>query len=107
MTLATARLVLLQAPTPPLDSPAPPSSIQPDLDRGFGLEQAGALDRALAAYRDALKLADSVVDRAQVRIRIARVLRALARWDEAVDESRFALSYAKQIGADDLAAEAL
>lgn len=77
------------------------------LERGFRLEQAGSYDRALASYRDALAGSLDPLEQAEARLRIARVLRALTRWDEAIKESRKAVELAEKCGASDLAAEAL
>jgi tetratricopeptide (TPR) repeat protein len=77
------------------------------LERGFRFEQAGAVNRALAAYRDALEASSDAAEQAEARIRIARVLRTLTQWAEALTEARAALALANSIGADDLAAEAM
>ena len=77
------------------------------LERGFRLEQAGTPERALDIYRNALGLAIDPLDKAEARLRIARVLRDLARWDEATLESRAAARLAAATGAPDLSAEAM
>lgn len=77
------------------------------LDRGFVLEQGGSLDRALESYREGLALATADEDRIEARLRIARVHRGMAQWEEACAESREAVRLAERIGADDLAAEAM
>jgi tetratricopeptide (TPR) repeat protein len=77
------------------------------LDRGLRFEQAGTSDRALGAYREALAASFDHLEQAEARVRIARVLRTMARWDEAVAESRAAATAADRARADDLVAEAM
>lgn len=77
------------------------------LERGLRYEQAGTSDRALRAYREALASSIDALETAEAQVRIARVLRTLARWDEAVAESRAAIETAERIGAGDLIAEAM
>ncbi|HEX7020786.1 MAG TPA: hypothetical protein VF159_12280 [Gemmatimonadaceae bacterium] len=84
-----------------------PSAAQAHLDRGFRFEQAGSVTRALESYNDAIAASGTSLDEAQARLRLARVLRSLSRWDEAVREAREAVRIALESRADDLAAEAL
>jgi len=77
------------------------------LDRGFRLEQAGTATRAAESYRHALTLDPSPVEAAECRLRLSRALRALAQWDEAIEQAREAERLGRAIGDDDLAAEAL
>jgi tetratricopeptide (TPR) repeat protein len=83
------------------------SAVYAQLRRGFQFEQAGTTARALEIYREALTVAATVEDEAETRLRIARVLRSVSRWDEALTESRRATQLAESVGADDLAAEAM
>lgn len=84
-----------------------PSAAQAHLDRGFRFEQAGSVTRALESYNDAIAASGTSLDEAQGRLRLARVLRSLSRWDEAVREAREAVRIALESRVDDLAAEAL
>lgn len=77
------------------------------LERGQRYEQAGAAPRALADYRAALACGGTTAERAEAHLRIARVHRTLAEWDEAVREAREAVRLAEQAGSGDLAAEAM
>ena len=77
------------------------------LDRGFRFEQAGALDRALDAYRDALAAQPTPAEEIDIRLRIARVHRGMADWARSLEESAAAIALANAIDADDLAAEAM
>lgn len=83
------------------------SAARAHLDRGFRFEQGGTLERALDAYRDALAASATAIERAEARLRIARVYRARAEWDDARRESDEAVRLATEAGAPDLAAEAL
>jgi tetratricopeptide (TPR) repeat protein len=83
------------------------SAARAHLDRGFRFEQAGTLERALDAYRDALGAAPSSSEEAEARLRIARVYRTMADWERSREESRAAVLLAEQLGALDLAAEAM
>src|SRR4051812_12174877 len=83
------------------------SAARAHLDRGFRFEQAGSLERALDAYRDALSAQPTPPEEIEARLRAARVHRSLTAWDEAATESDLAVKLADQIGADDLAAEAM
>lgn len=83
------------------------SSAQAHLDRGFRFEQAGSLERALDAYRDALAARPTPVQQVEARLRIARVFRGLSDWERSREESSAAIELANAIGADDLAAEAM
>lgn len=84
-----------------------PSAAQAHLDRGFRFEQAGSVTRALDSYNDAIAASRTSLDEAQARLRLARVLRSLSRWDEAIREAREAVRIALESRVDDLAAEAL
>lgn len=77
------------------------------LDRGFRLEQAGTATRAAEAYRHALTLDPTPAEAAEGHLRLSRALRSLAQWDEAIEEARDAERRGRQIGDEDLAAEAL
>ena len=77
------------------------------LDRGFRLEQAGTLDRALDEYRKALTTAASPDDEAESHLRIARVYRSTADWERCRQHSDKSVEIATAAGLDDLAAEAL
>jgi tetratricopeptide (TPR) repeat protein len=83
------------------------SAARAHLDRGFLFEQAGTLERALEAYRDALAACTTPREEADTRLRIARVYRALADWDRSRSESRHAIRIAEESGDPDLAAEAM
>ncbi|MGH9889766.1 MAG: hypothetical protein ACREBE_29830, partial [bacterium] len=52
-----------------------PSAARAHLERGFRFEQAGSLERALDAYRDALVARPTPVERLEAHMRIARVHR--------------------------------
>lgn len=77
------------------------------LERGFRLEQAGALERALEVHTQALARASSALEEAEARIGLARVYRAMARYEDSQREADAALTLADAAGADDLAAEAM
>jgi tetratricopeptide (TPR) repeat protein len=77
------------------------------LERGFLLERGAALERALESYGDALNAGATPIEEAEAHLRIARVRRTMASWDEAVGESREAVRLATENGAEDLAAEAM
>jgi tetratricopeptide (TPR) repeat protein len=83
------------------------SAARAQLDNGFRFEQGGSLERALEAYRAALAVADTPLDEAEARLRIARAHRGLADFDRSLEEARAALRLADACGADDLAAEAI
>lgn len=84
-----------------------PSTARTHLDRGFRFEQAGSLDRALEAYREALSALPTPVEEVDARVRIARVHRGMGDWARSLEESAEATRLADEIGADDLAAEAM
>jgi tetratricopeptide (TPR) repeat protein len=92
---------------PPPDRSPLGSETRGHLDRGFGFEQGGALERALDEYRAALATASSPYDQAEAHLRIARVHRTRAAWSESREESFEAIRLADEVGADDLAAEAM
>lgn len=83
------------------------SAARAHLDRGFRFEQGGSLDRALDAYRAALKADPAPIEQIESRLRIARVYRSMAKWSRAGEESAIAVQLARDSGADDLAAEAM
>lgn len=83
------------------------SAAQAHLDRGFRFEQAGSLERALEAYRDALAARPTPVEQIEARLRSARVYRNLADWNRCHEESSIAITLAESIDADDLVAEAM
>ena len=83
------------------------STARAHLDRGFRFEQAGSSARALEAYREALESGPAPVEEIEARIRIARVHRTMAAWDESRAQSNEAIRLADAIGEDDLAAEAM
>jgi tetratricopeptide (TPR) repeat protein len=83
------------------------SPVRAHLDRGFRYEQGGALARALEAYREALKSAVTPFDRAESHLRIARIHRSMSAWTECRTESAEAIRLATEVGAEDLAAEAM
>ncbi|MDB4878436.1 MAG: Tetratricopeptide 2 repeat-containing protein [Gemmatimonadetes bacterium] len=83
------------------------SAARAHLDRGFRFEQGGTLERALEAYADALAASAMPADKAEARLRIARVYRSRADFDKSIEEARAAVRLADEIGADDLAAEAM
>jgi tetratricopeptide (TPR) repeat protein len=83
------------------------SAARAHLDRGFRFEQAGSHERALDAYRDALAARPTPVERAEAHLRTARVYRGLSDWERSREESTLAVKLANEIGADDLAAEAM
>src|SRR4051812_23715521 len=83
------------------------SAARAHLDRGFRFEQGNSFERALEAYRDALAARPSALERIEAHLRIARVHRHLAQWDESSQEAAEAIRLADQAGADDLAAEAM
>ena len=77
------------------------------LDTGQRFEQAGAAEKALAAYRAALAAAAEPGQRATVLLRMSRIHRLRAAWEDAVAAAREALRLADEVGDDDLAAEAM
>ncbi|MEP6492524.1 MAG: tetratricopeptide repeat protein [bacterium] len=83
------------------------SAVQVQLRRGFQFEQAGTTARALDVYRETLTITTTAEDEAEARLRIARVLRSLSEWDDAIAEAREARRLAESVGANDLAAEAI
>jgi tetratricopeptide (TPR) repeat protein len=83
------------------------SAAKAHLDRGFRFEGAGTLERALDAYRDALAAQPTPVEEVEARLRSARVYRNLSNWERCRAESSAAIRLADEIGADDLAAEAM
>jgi tetratricopeptide (TPR) repeat protein len=92
---------------PSSEASRPPSAARAHLDRGFRFEQAGALDRALDAYREALSAQPAPAEEIDARLRIARVYRGMADWPKSLEESTAAIELANAIEADDLAAEAM
>jgi tetratricopeptide (TPR) repeat protein len=102
-------------PTAPHHSSKSPDPIDPSLlvaardhlDDGQRYEQAGACARAISAYRAALDSGATIAEQAEAHLRIARVHRSLAEWDDAIAESREAVRLADAAGSDDLAAEAM
>jgi tetratricopeptide (TPR) repeat protein len=84
-----------------------PSAARAHLDRGFRFEQAGSLERALDAYRDALATQPNALEKIEGRLRIARVYRGMGDWDQSRTESAEAIRLANDAGAHDLAAEAM
>jgi tetratricopeptide (TPR) repeat protein len=83
------------------------STARAHLDRGFRFENGGTLGRALEVYGDALAAAQTPGERAEASLRIARVYRTLARFDESIEQARRAIELADQAGDDDLVAEAM
>lgn len=83
------------------------SAARTHLERGFRFESAGSLERALDAYRDALAARPTPIEEAEAHLRVARVHRSRAEWDESREESRAAVRIATEAGDDDLAAEAM
>jgi tetratricopeptide (TPR) repeat protein len=83
------------------------SAARAHLDRGFRFEQGGTLSRALDAYRDALADGATADEQIEAMLRIARVHRALADYAQCLVDAREAVRLANEIGADDLAAEAM
>ena len=83
------------------------ATLRAHLEVGQRFEQAGASEKALAAYRAALAVAGDARDRATVLLRTARVQRTRAAWDDALAAAREAARLADEIGDDDLAAEAM
>jgi tetratricopeptide (TPR) repeat protein len=83
------------------------SAARAHLDRGFRFEQGGSLERALDAYRDGLAAHATPSEQIESRLRIARIYRSMAAWDDSAAESAVAVRLAEEIGADDLAAEAM
>jgi tetratricopeptide (TPR) repeat protein len=83
------------------------SAARAHLDRGFRLETAGTLDRALDEYREALTVAVSPVEQAESHLRIARVYRSMAEWALSREQTDEAMRIARAHDLDDLAAEAL
>ncbi len=77
------------------------------LERGLRFEQAGALERALDVYTQALDDAATPVREAEVRVALARVYRAMASYEESHREAVAALELADSAEADDVAAEAM
>jgi tetratricopeptide (TPR) repeat protein len=94
----------MESTTDPL---LPVSAARAHMERGFRFEQAGTLERALEAYRDALGAQGSPLEQAEARLRMARVYRQMAAWQHSRNESREAVRLATDLGADDLAAEAM
>jgi len=83
------------------------SAARAHLDRGFRFEQGNSFERALEAYGDALAARPTALERIEAHLRIARVHRYLAQWDESSAEAAEAIRLADEAGADDLAAEAM
>lgn len=83
------------------------SAIRAHLDRGFRFEQAGSLERALEAYRQALEAGPTATEEIEARLRVARVCRGMADWANATQETTKALELAEALGSDDLVAEAM
>jgi tetratricopeptide (TPR) repeat protein len=83
------------------------SAARAHLDRGFRFEQGNSFERALEAYGDALAARPTALERIEAHLRIARVYRHLAQWDESSAEAAEAIRLADEAGADDLAAEAM
>lgn len=83
------------------------SAARAHLDRGFRFEEGGTLERSLDAYREALEAATTPAERAEARLRIARVYRTMAQWAKSREESSEAVRIAESAGDADLAAEAL
>jgi tetratricopeptide (TPR) repeat protein len=83
------------------------SAARAHLDRGFRFEQGNSFERALEAYRDALAARPTALERVEAHLRIARVYRHLAQWDESSAEAAEAIRLADLAAADDLAAEAM
>jgi tetratricopeptide (TPR) repeat protein len=92
----------------PIREPGPATSAaRAHLDQGFRFEKGGTLGRALDIYGDALAAAQTPGERAEASLRIARVYRTLARFDESIEQARRAIELADEAGDDDLAAEAM
>jgi tetratricopeptide (TPR) repeat protein len=85
----------------------PTAALRTPLDAGFQFELAGALDRAIACYEEALATERAPAARAEVHLRIARVHRNASAWDAARDAAHAAARLALDAGAPDLAAEAM
>lgn len=83
------------------------AGIREHLTTGQRYEQAGACERALAAYRAALDVGGSLEELAEAHLRLARVHRAMASWDAAIVAAREAVRLADATASDDLAAEAM
>lgn len=83
------------------------SAARAHLDRGFRFEQGNSFERALETYRDALAARPTALERIEAHLRIARVYRYLAQWDQSSAEAAEAIRLADKAGADDLAAEAM
>lgn len=86
---------------------SPGAPARAHFDRGFRLEQAGLLDRALDAYRDALGASETLLDRAEANLRISRVFRSMNRWADSKLAASEAIQLAEQAGSGDLIAEAM
>lgn len=84
-----------------------PSAARAHLDRGFRFEQGGTLDRSLDSYHEALDSSPTPAEAIDARLRIARVYRTLAEYEESVAQAREAVRLADELGDDDLAAEAM
>jgi tetratricopeptide (TPR) repeat protein len=87
--------------------PSRSAAARAHLDRGLRLEQAGNYERALEAYGEALVAAPGAPEQVDARLRTARVYRAMADYPRCVAEAREAVRLADEIGAHDLAAEAM
>ena len=74
---------------------------------GVRAERAGAMDRALDAYRAAAGSASVPAARAQAHSRLADALRGVCRWDEALEAARTAQAIAADAGLDDVRLEAM
>jgi tetratricopeptide (TPR) repeat protein len=97
--------LICMEPTP--DRTRALSAARAHLDRGFRFEQGGTLERALEAYADALSASPTPAEKVEARLRVARVYRSQADFDRSVVEAREAVRLADEMGADDLAAEAM
>ena len=88
-------------------APAPVLSARDHLEGGFAYELAGVTGKAIAAYEAALAAGADARERAEARLRLARVHRSLSEWPEALREAEEAVRLAEEAGSDDLAAEAM
>jgi tetratricopeptide (TPR) repeat protein len=91
----------------PTDGHRPSIDIDSYLETGQRYEQAGAHERALHAYRAVLGAASAPRVRAQAYLRMSRVHRELAAWDDALVAAREAIRTAEELRDDDLVAEAM
>lgn len=82
-------------------------ALRSHFEAGQRFAAAGAVDKALAAYRAALAVATAPAERAMVLLHTSRLYRLRASWDDAVTAAREAQRLAEEARDDELVAEAM